>query len=170
MQNEYESICRKYYGRIYSFLYKMCSDKELTEDLTQETFYQAFISMHRYKGSSDMFTYIASIAKHLYFKHLKKSKHIDQFSDIGDISDYLTDEGALNPQEIYEQASERIRLKEAISRLPDKYRDIVLYRVYAEMTFAQAAQAMDITENSAKVLFFRAKNKLKEELNNEDVM
>ena len=62
-----------YYNRVYLFLYKLCGSKELTEDLTQETFYQTFLSLHRYKGSSDMFTYIASIAKHMYFKHLKKT-------------------------------------------------------------------------------------------------
>ncbi len=168
MNEEYEAIYKKYYKRVYLFLFKLCSNKELTEDLTQETFYQAFISLHRYNGSSDMFTYIASIAKHLYFKHLKKNKHIDDYSDLGDISEYITDGGALNPEYIYEQQNERKKVRELIEGLPEKYRDIILYRVYAEMTFAQAARAMNITDNSAKVLFYRAKKKLSEELKNED--
>ena len=62
MREEYESICRKYYNRIYLFLLKMCANTELAEDLTQETFYQAILSLHRYNGSSDMFTFIAAIA------------------------------------------------------------------------------------------------------------
>lgn len=168
MNEEYEAICKKYYKRIYLFIFKLCGSKELTEDLTQETFYQAFISLHRYKGSSDMFTYIASIAKHLYFKHLKKNKHLDEYSDLDDISEYITDDGALNPEYIYEQQTERKKVRELVEVLPEKYRDIILYRVYAEMTFAQAAEAMNITDNSAKVLFHRAKKKLSEELKNED--
>lgn len=168
MREEYEEICRMYYNRVYLFLYKLCGSKELTEDLTQETFYQTFLSLHRYKGSSDMFTYIASIAKHMYFKHLKKNKHMNSYSDIGDISEFITDNGALNPQYIFEQTSRRIKVRELIETLPEKYRDIILYRVYAEMTYSQAAAAMNITENSAKVLFFRAKKKLSEELKNGD--
>lgn len=168
MRDEYEVICRKYYNRVYLFIFKLCGSKELTEDLTQETFYQAFLSLHRYKGSSDMFTYIASIAKHIYFKHLRKDKHFNNAIDIGDISEFLTDDGALNPEYIFEQTSEQIRVRELIENMPDKYRDIILYRVYADMTFCQAANAMGITENSAKVLFFRAKKKLSEELKNGD--
>ena len=99
---------------------------------------------------------------------MKKNKHLDEYSDLGDISDYITDDGVLNPEYIYEQQTERKKVREFIELLPDKYRDIILYRVYAEMTFAQAAEAMNITENSAKVLFYRAKKKLSEELKNED--
>lgn len=168
MREEYEAICRKYYNRVYLFIFKLCGNKELTEDLTQETFYQAFKSLHRYKGNSDMFTYIAAIAKHMYFKHLKKHKNFYSSVDIGDISEFLTDNGAMNPEYIFEQTTEKIRVRELIEKLPDKYRDIILYRVYAEMTFSQAANAMNITENSAKVLFFRAKKKLLEELKNGD--
>ena len=170
MRDEYEIICKKYYNRVYLFIFKLCGNKELTEDLTQETFYQAFKSMHRYKGNSDMFTYIASIAKHMYFKHIKKDKHFNKSVDILDISDFLTDDGTLNPEYIFEQTSQRMRVRELIGTLPDKYRDVILYRIYADMTFAQVAAAMDITENSAKVLFFRAKKKLSEELTNGDYL
>ena len=58
-------------------------------------------------------------------------------------------------------------MRNAIEKLDGKYRDVVFYRIYADMSFSQIAEALDITENSAKVIFCRAKKKLKEELQHE---
>ena len=48
-----------------------------------------------------------------------------------------------------------------------KYRDVVLLRIYAELPFSQIALALKISENSAKVIFFRAKKKMMEVLKDE---
>lgn len=170
MREEFEAIYRKFYDRVYLFIFKLCGSKELSEDITQETFYQTFLSIHRFRGESDMFTFIAAIAKNTYYKYLRKNKLQSGAVSIFDISDFLSDNGSGNPEYIYEQSSERLNVRTLIDRLPEKYRDVILYRVYADMTFAQTAAAMDITENSAKVIFFRAKKKLTEELKNGDYL
>ena len=69
--NEFESIYNEYFKRIYAFLSKMCPDPFLCEEMTQETFYQAFISFHRYDGSCEIFTWLAAVAKNTYFKYLR---------------------------------------------------------------------------------------------------
>ncbi len=164
MREEFEAVCRKYYNRIYLFLLKLCGDKELAEDLTQETFYQTIRSLHRYSGDSDMFTFIASIAKHTYYKYLRKNKqHLKDVSF--DVLSEMIPEGVPNdPVYRVERAGETAALRQAIDELPEKYRDVVFYRIYAEMSFAQTADALGITENSAKVIFFRAKKKLSEKI------
>ena len=163
MREEYEVMCRRYYNRIYLFMLKLCGNKELAEDLTQETFYQAILSLHRFSGQSDVFTYLASIAKHTYYKYLRKNKlSLDNIS-LGELAEVLSDTAA-DPLTLCEQASETLAVRSAVDKLPKKYRDIILYRIYAEMSFAQASCAMGITENSAKVLFYRAKKRLKEAL------
>ena len=170
MREEFEAIYRKFYDRVYLFIFKLCGSKELSEDITQETFYQTFLSIHRFRGESDMFTFIAAIAKNTYYKYLRKNKHYSGAVSLFDISDFLSDNGSGNPEYLYEQSAERLNVRELIDVLPEKYRDVILYRVYADMTFAQTAAAMGITENSAKVIFFRAKKKLTEELRNGDYL
>ncbi len=167
MREEYESICRKYYNRIYLFLLKMCANTELAEDLTQETFYQAILSLHRYSGSSDMFTFIAAIAKHTYLKHLRKNKQRISDISLSELAEILSDKGAADPAYLCERAGEELSMRNAIEKLDGKYRDVVFYRIYADMSFSQIAEALGITENSAKVIFCRAKKKLKEELQHE---
>lgn len=166
MREEYETICRRYYNKIYLFLLKLCKSRELAEDLTQETFYRAILSLHRFEGKSDVFTFLAAIAKHTYYKHLRKNKHTLDSVSLSDMAEYLADSDIFDPAALCERASREMAVRTAVDKLPEKYRDVVLYRIYADMTFAQTAAAMGITENSAKVLFCRAKKKLSEELQN----
>ena len=59
------------------------------------------------------------------------------------------------------------RVRQILKQLPQKNTDVVILRLYADMTFRQIADALKITESSAKVLYFRAKNILKEKLSDE---
>ena len=80
------------------------------------------------------------------------------------MAELLADSGESDPVYLVERAGEDLAVRELVERLPEKYRDVVLYRVYADMSFAQTAEAMGVSENSAKVMFYRAKKKLREEL------
>ena len=74
--SDFEEIYVQYQGKIYSFLHKLSGDVQLAEELTQETFYRAFVSFGKYKGNSSMFTWLAAIAKYTYFGYLKKERHL----------------------------------------------------------------------------------------------
>ena len=169
MREEYETVCRTYYNRIYLFLLKLCGSRELAEDLTQETFYQTILSLHRFSGESDMFTFIASIAKHVYCKHLRKAKRRKDVS-LGELTESLPCGADCDPLFIVERAGEAAAVRRCVEKLPEKYRDVVQYRIYASMSFSQTAAALGISESSAKVIFYRAKKKLQEELKNEHTM
>ncbi len=166
MREEYEMICRKYYKQIYLFLLKLCKKSDLAEELTQETFYQAILSLDRFSGNSDIFTYLAAIAKHTYYKYLRKNKNSLDSISIDDIIS-TPESTETDPLYLCEKACEELTVRNAVEKLPKKYRDAVLYRIYADMSFKQVADAMGITENSAKMLFSRAKKKLMEVLKNE---
>ncbi len=159
--NEFESIYNEYFKRIYAFLSKMCPDPYLCEEMTQETFYQAFISFHRYDGSCEIFTWLCAVAKNTYFKYLRKNRI--QTVDIDLVPD--GDGGADDPATVYQRKMTGEAVKKAVAQLPSKYRDVVVLRIYAELSFADIGKSLGISENSAKVIFFRAKKMLKEALN-----
>ena len=58
-------------------------------------------------------------------------------------------------------------IRNALSDLKPRYREIIWLRTVAELPFAKIAEMLEISESSAKVLFFRAKNQLKEKLEHE---
>ncbi len=167
MKLEFEALYKEYFQRTYAFLYKLTEQRDLAEELTQETFYQAFISFHRFRGESDVFTWLASIAKHTYFRYLRKNKyHIDSIS-----TDLIADHYCSNDGERLEETVERQLLldstRKAMETLPEKYRDVTILRIYADMSYAEIGKALHISENSARVIYHRAKKMILEAIQNE---
>ncbi len=164
----FEIIYERYQPRIYSFLFKLCKNEQLAEELTQETFYRAFVSFGKYKGNSSMFTWLAAIAKYTYFGYLKKEKQSRNMIVLEDVVDfYMAQEHQDSAEDklLRKEVTERVR--EVLQELPQKNLEVVALRIYAEMSFKQVAETMEISESSAKVLYFRAKTMLKERLQNE---
>ena len=165
--DKFEELYDEYFPRVYSFLYKLCKDSMLAEELTQETFYQAFKSFHRFCGRSEIFTWLAAIAKHTYYKYLKKNKlGLDAIS-IDLVTDFFCTNTLGNPQEILQKKIVAEAIQIIVDKIPEKYRDVVMLRVYAEMPFSQVSLVLGISESSAKVIYFRAKKMLMEELKDE---
>lgn len=162
----FENLYREYYGQIYGFLYRMCADSSLAEDLAQETFLQAYTSFHRFRGDCEVFTWLAAIAKHTYFKFLKKNKlHLDAANLELVVDSYCGNtEG---PEEFVDKQFVEKAVRSVVEGIPKKYRDVVLLRIYAELPFSQIALILKISENSAKVIYFRAKKLLTEVLKHE---
>lgn len=69
-----------YANIVKRFLISLTGNFDLSEDLTQETFYQAYRSIHRFNGDCKLSVWLCQIAKHVYFDHLKKKKHIQEVS------------------------------------------------------------------------------------------
>ncbi len=167
MNREFESLYKEYFPRIYAFLYKLTEQRDLAEELTQETFYQAFVSFHRFRGDSDVFTWLASIAKHTYYRYLRKNKyHIDSIST-EQIADIYFGEQSERLEEAVERQLQLESIRKTLKDLPDKYRDVTILRIYADMSFAQIGNALQISENSARVIYHRAKKLMLEAIQNE---
>ena len=162
----FESLYREYYQKVYAFLYRLSADPDLAEDLTQETFLQAYKSFHKFRGDCEVFTWLAAIGKHVYFKYLKKRKlHLDAANLELVAKSYM--EGDVSPEEHIHKKDVEKAVRKVVDSIPPKYRDVVLLRIYAELPFSQIAQILKITESSAKVIYFRAKKMLMEELKHE---
>ena len=156
-----DDIYQSYALTVYKYLLSLCRNDDLAEELTQETFYQAFLSFHRYDGSCEMFTWLAAIAKNVFFKYLRKKKlatlNIDlQIEPTSPQSD--------DPEAVLQQKFVAEYVGKCVLKLPQKYRDVVFLRIYAELPFSQIAEILSITENSAKVVYYRAKNMLRKDL------
>ena len=67
-------IYREYADSIFRFLMTLCGEVCTAEELTQETFYQAVRSAHKYDGTCKVSTWLCQIAKHLWYRELDKRK------------------------------------------------------------------------------------------------
>ena len=158
IEQDFTQIYETYYRDILYFLLKWShGDYSLAEELTQETFFQVFLSLHRYRGDCSMKTWICQIAKNVSYKYFsKRAKEIPWEQPLLEESDSID-----STEEVVISSEERNMLRRAIRRLKKKYRDVIIYRIYFELSFQEIGQILHISENSAKVIFYRGKEKLK---------
>ncbi len=132
----------------------------MAEEMTQDTFYELYKSLHKYNGSCKLFTFIAGIAKNVYYKYIRKKKieyiDIELVKELQDISD--------TPEEACLRSFKSKEIRRVIEKLPKNYRDVVILRIYADLSFSDVANVLEISVSSAKVIFHRAKKILSEEL------
>ena len=152
----FDQIYTTYYSALYGFLLRLTgSDPLLAEELTQETFYQAFISIHRYNGKCKFFTWLCQIAKNSYFKYLKKHKEVSvDFSRLGE---ELVYDRAANTEQLCEARLMKEELRSAVEGLKKQQKDVIILRIYFELSFKEISRTLGITEGSAKVTYHRGK-------------
>jgi RNA polymerase sigma-70 factor (ECF subfamily) len=165
---DFEEVFRIYYPRVYAFLYKLCSDRNIAEELAQETFFQAFKSFRRFRGDSNIFTWLAAIAKRVYYRFLKQNRlKSESVANLDVLTDAYCASMENNPEVLFARNEITQTVRKIIKKIPQKYQDVVILRIYAALPFAEIAAIMHISENSAKVIYFRAKKLLMEELKHE---
>lgn len=159
--NSFEMLYEENYQKVYGFLYRMSGNSAVAEDLAQETFLQAFTSFHRFRGECQVFTWLVAIGKNVYFKYLKKHKLQLNSANL-ELVIHSYYEGTQDPQEMINKENLEQALKDLIQELPKKYQEVVMLRIYANLSFSEIGGALHISENSAKVIYFRAKKQLME--------
>lgn len=167
MKQEFEALYQEYFPRIYAFLYKLTENRDLAEELTQETFYQAFVSFYRFRGDSDVFTWLVSIGKHTYYRYLRKNRHRIESLSAEQLIELYGEGSTEHLADTVERQLLMESTRRALLALPKKYQDVTILRVYADMSYAQIGDALHISENSARVIYFRAKKMMMEAIQDE---
>ena len=73
----FDEIYSSHYLYVRKFLLRLCKGNEhMADDLTQETFFQAYISIHRFEGNCRVETWLCSIAQNVFYAFLRKEKSI----------------------------------------------------------------------------------------------
>ena len=163
MQN-IEEIYKEYSETIYKYLFCLTQNKEIAEDLTQETFTIAVRDIKKYRGECKLSVWLCQIAKHLWYKELKRKNKSIQIS-LEDIEEdflcYDTAEEKLLAKE------DKLKLFKNIQKLDEKSRQVVYMRMIGYLNYEEIGEVLGKTSNWARVTFYRAKQKLKEDNENE---
>ena len=162
MQN-IEEIYEQHSNTVYKYLFCLTHNEDISEDLTQETFAIAVKEINKFKGDCKISVWLCQIAKHLWYKKLKKDnkqKHIS-FEDLG--KEILEDE---TTEEIVFKKAENLKLYKDIQKLDNISREIIYLRMFGNLSFIEIGEILGKSDNWARVKFYRAKEKMKEENKN----
>ncbi len=139
---------------VYCFLYSICKNEQLAEDLTQETFLQAYKSIERFDGSCKISSWLCQIAKHLLYRHYHKAKREIPFALDG-TEDFILESAALDRRVIAKL--ELMEVFKEMQKLPPAMREVIYLRITGELTFGEIGEIMGKSENWARVTFYRGK-------------
>ncbi len=157
---DFDRIYRENAELLYRYLFSLSRDAALAEELTQQAFYEAIRSADRYRGEAALSTWLCGIGKNLWKKELaRQARQPDPLPPGGK---------ELTAKEDTEQSALASLSQEALQRciqaLPEQMRELVRLRIFGDLSFAEIGRVLGKTENWARVNFYRAKQKLKEDL------
>lgn len=155
-----EDVYKEYANIIYKYAYSLSKSKDIAEEITQETFLIAVENIKKFRGECKISVWLCQIAKHAFFKYIKKRKMEIPIDEVKDVIDekVLIDEIC--------KKDEKDRLLKKIEKLKEPMQSIVKLRLETDFTFKEIGRIYGKNENWAKVIFFRGKEKLKEESKN----
>lgn len=161
MRKLLEALFARYYKDVYRYLYSLSRDPDLSEDLASEVFLEVVKAIATFRGESDIKTWIFSIARRRWFAWLgRKTKQIPTEELSGDLPSEKTPENSLLDKELAN------RILQLLDQEPERTRQIVLMRMEG-YSFREIGQATGISENSARVSCFRAKERIRQILKKE---
>ena len=162
MRKLLEELFSKYYKDVYTYLYSLSRDASLSEDLAQEVFLEVMKSIAAFRGESDIKTWLFSIARHRWYSYLRKNS---QQAKTEDLSEFI-ESNEKPPEERYQDEEVTNRIYALLDQEPERTRNIVVMRLEG-YSFYEIGVKHGISENSARVIDFRAKTKIRQTLKKE---
>ena len=160
----FETLVRKYYQNIYQFCVRRCNgDTALAADLTQDTFLKLIEHIQQYRLTGKFINFLLTIAVNTCNNHFKKKS-----PDIVDMDTLSAVPSNLNiSEEVLRQEDAKI-LQQAIDRLPDMQKEVVILRFYHDRKLKEIAAITGVSLPTAKSRLKQGLDKLKRYLDKED--
>jgi RNA polymerase sigma-70 factor (ECF subfamily) len=147
-----EILIIRHKQRIFSFILSKVSDREVAEDIFQDTFIKVINTLKRgaYNEEGKFLPWVMRISHNLIIDHFRRNKRLPKFNntDDFDIFDVLSDEMlSVENQIIKSQILEDVR--NLIEELPEDQKEVLLMRMYRDMSFKEIAENTDVSINTA---------------------
>ncbi len=172
-ERAFRELVRRYERPVFSLIYRMVRDRELAEDLSQDTFVKVLNHIDRYRPEFKLSSWLFKIANNVTIDFLRK-RHLDTVSldgsphattstDVEATSMDVRDRGenALDELESREIGS---HIEQAISRLRPEYRSCILLRHVEGRSYEEIAATLDLPLGTVKTYIHRARHELRDAL------
>ena len=158
---EFEKIYRTYFNDVFLYIRRLSNNEHIAEEITSETFYKAMRSIDSFRGDCDIRVWLCQIAKNSYYTYLKKAGQVDSIEDIELLNISAQDETV---EERLSRQDEAMQIQKILHDVPDPYKEVFMWRVFAELSYKQIGQLFGKSENWACVTYHRARNMIRERL------
>lgn len=164
----YRSLVKRYQTRVFNFLVRLLHQRELAEDVAQESFFNAYARLDTCRDPALFYVWLMRIARNLAFNVLRKGK-VDvvpltpKSGETIEVADERT-MGEGSPEGLLEQREIAQELEKRVMSLPPKYRAAVILRHTEGRQYNEIAEILDVPIGTVKFRLHRAYRLLKERL------
>ena len=154
---EFEQIYDKYFDDVYLFVRRLSGSEHIAEEITSETFFKAMRAVSDFRGECDFRVWLCQIAKNCYFSYLKKNGKTISIDEID--SQNIVDPAAFIEEKLNRQ-EDIIKIRKALHTLAEPYKEVFMWRVFADLSFKQIGEIFAKSDNWACVTYHRARKML----------
>ena len=154
----FEILMRRHNQRIYRIVRGILDDDGEAEDVMQDAYVRAYQHLGQFEGRSTFVTWLTRIAMHEAFarsERLRRQTSLDADEVLANMKSSLATTDS--PERNVADRELHRALEAAILSLPPKYRTVIMVRDVEELSTAEAASALEISEEAVKVRLHRAR-------------
>lgn len=158
-QIRYEALVKALHTDLYRYAYWLCHEKQVAEDLVQETFLRAWRALDSLKDEKAAKSWLITILRRENARRFERKRlNMSEYEEVS-----IPDTKAVSS----EQEIENQWLREKIAQLPEEYREPLVLQVLGGFSGDDIAKMLDLNKNTVMTRLFRARNQLKDALDNE---
>lgn len=162
-----ERLYRRHTKAVYLYLYSLCHDRALSEDLMQETFLRALCSLEL--AGTELLPWLLTVARNLYldtWRRERRGRIQDQAGSREKETDIDSEKGIL---EMMIRKEQNQKLYRAVQKLGNTEREVVVLYYFADLSQEEIAKILGLTYGNVQVILYRAKKNLKKMLNRKEM-
>jgi RNA polymerase sigma-70 factor (ECF subfamily) len=168
-QHRFAELVTRYQSQIVNYVCRMLGNYEDAVDLSQDVFLKAYSALGSYKPQYPFAAWLFRIARNAAIDEIRKRRVVTVSLDApveledGSVGREVESPG-LDPEDAYLGAEFADRVSAAIDELPDKYREAIILRHAAELSYDEIAEALELPLGTVKTRIFRARDALRRSL------
>ena len=151
-ENALSVLINRHQSKLYGFIYSKVGDRDLTDDIFQDTFIKIIktLKSNSYNEEGKFLPWVMRIAHNLIIDHFRRNKKMPMFRETEEFSIFsiMSDQSlTIENQLITEQVEQD--LKRIIQELPADQREVVMMRMYQDLSFKEIAELTGVSINTA---------------------
>lgn len=147
-----EILIKKHQQRLYNFIYSKVHDSTVTEDIFQDTFIKVIRTLKKgnYNEEGKFLPWVMRISHNLVIDFFRKSNRMPNFKNTDDFNIFsVLGDGNLNAEKTMIKEQIHNDVKELLQELPEEQREVLIMRMYKDMSFKEISENTDVSINTA---------------------
>ena len=151
-ENALATLIKRHESKIYGFIYSKIADRDISNDIFQDTFIKVIktLKSNSYNEEGKFLPWVMRISHNLIVDHFRKTKKIPMYRETEEFSIFsvMSDDSlTIENKMIFDQVE--VDLKKIIEELPEDQKEVLVMRMYQDMSFKEISELTGVSINTA---------------------